>query len=377
MLWLLILMLFSDEFSGSFMCLEFLEGLFQALFGRMYHWRRSRRQRDLEELHGPRLRDRKAITGSGWEWQPTVPNWEKRFCYEVGRMPWKKFLDSKRFITLFKDVLNWNDTAGEEAFHDAKERYWAKINGLPCDIPLPDPDMYIDKIDWNAPIDPELMLDLEQNSKAQQRKANGKQADIFGGPLDDQLFYCPTCGDIEYSTGWEDTVPLLTNRMYYSTGWGGGGPELKTGFTFEKPGSKWQQDSALSRAPVGVIYRRDVCNRSGCKYETVEVAKASRGEDVPNSCLAWKNWEGSSNKFPRAPNASRLGEPGNAAGGGQKDTGKGKSVSMHEGDNHAGNNEPGSAMEKPMNSWGALVHRRSTGLQIREAGNHQFSGVGK
>ncbi|KAJ0083879.1 hypothetical protein Patl1_29510 [Pistacia atlantica] len=49
----------------------------------------------------------------------------------------------------FDHILEWNDSAAEEAFRKAKLRYWSEINGEPCQIPLPNPDMYIDKIDWN------------------------------------------------------------------------------------------------------------------------------------------------------------------------------------------------------------------------------------
>lgn len=66
---------------------------------------------------------------------------------------------------LYENVVKWNDSAGEEAFHNAKSRFWAKINGLPCNISLPDPDIYIDEIDWNCNVDPDLLLDLEREPK--------------------------------------------------------------------------------------------------------------------------------------------------------------------------------------------------------------------
>ncbi|KAK9289436.1 hypothetical protein L1049_007591 [Liquidambar formosana] len=68
----------------------------------------------------------------------------------------------RSLCTSMTTVVKWNDSAGEEAFHNAKNRFWAKINGLPCDLPFPDPDIYIDEIDWNPNIDPELVLDLER-----------------------------------------------------------------------------------------------------------------------------------------------------------------------------------------------------------------------
>lgn len=92
----------------------------------------------------------------------SVPAWEKRFCLEVGGMQWKYFLKAKRYTSLFTNVMEWEDSAGKESFQQAKSRFWAKNGGLPCKfLPLPNPDMYIDKIDWNAKLDPQLLAELE------------------------------------------------------------------------------------------------------------------------------------------------------------------------------------------------------------------------
>ncbi|XP_038972882.1 uncharacterized protein LOC103698726 [Phoenix dactylifera] len=61
----------------------------------------------------------------------------------------------------YDDIVKWNDSAGEEAFRNAKARYWAEINGLHCNLPLPDPDMHIDMVSDDAYIDPQLVEDLE------------------------------------------------------------------------------------------------------------------------------------------------------------------------------------------------------------------------
>lgn len=63
-------------------------------------------------------------------------------------------------MSLYKIVQEWDDSGGLEAFQNAKFRYWAKINNRQCDIPLPDPDLYIDEVDYNAVIDPEVVVDL-------------------------------------------------------------------------------------------------------------------------------------------------------------------------------------------------------------------------
>ncbi|XP_027342920.1 uncharacterized protein LOC113855472 [Abrus precatorius] len=94
-------------------------------------------------------------------WQDGIPLWEKKYCTVVGYVPWQKIVDSKKFIYCHSNVLNWNDSSAEEAFQNAKKHYWAKINSLPCEISLPDPDTYIDQIDWNPCIDPELVKELD------------------------------------------------------------------------------------------------------------------------------------------------------------------------------------------------------------------------
>ncbi|XP_052171270.1 uncharacterized protein LOC127787330 [Diospyros lotus] len=91
-----------------------------------------------------------------------VPSWERQFCILVGSVPWEKVVVARHYMFCHNDVVKWNDSAGEEAFNNAKERFWAAINGLPCDIPLPDPNIYIDEIDWNPHIDPELIAGLDR-----------------------------------------------------------------------------------------------------------------------------------------------------------------------------------------------------------------------
>lgn len=59
-------------------------------------------------------------------------------------------------------MLKWDDTAAKDALSDAQVRFCCMINSLPDEPPLPDPDMYIDDIDWNPEIDPGLMSDLDK-----------------------------------------------------------------------------------------------------------------------------------------------------------------------------------------------------------------------
>lgn len=129
-------------------------------------------------------------------WQSTVPSWEKKFCLCVGSIPWPKLLETKRYIYLYDSILKWNDSAGEEAFNNAKNRYRAKIHGLPCDISLPDPDIYIDDVDWDAKVDPELVLDLEREPQPSDDSNPGERVVI----LSDALLFDPSLS----CTGWGD-----------------------------------------------------------------------------------------------------------------------------------------------------------------------------
>lgn len=103
-----------------------------------------------------------------WSWdnQPaepehsSVPSWEKTFCTSVCHVPWDRICDSKVWICNYKNVADWDDSGSLEAFENAKARYWAELNNLPCEIPLPDPDMFIDEVDHNTVIDPKLIADL-------------------------------------------------------------------------------------------------------------------------------------------------------------------------------------------------------------------------
>ncbi|KAL8172153.1 hypothetical protein V2J09_023957 [Rumex salicifolius] len=149
----------------------------------------------------------------------SVPSWEKKFCESICLIPWHKLLEAKKFMHLYDNVIRWNDTAAEEAFKNAKSRYWAEMNGLPCNVKLPDPDTYIDKVDWNSNVDPELLLDLERGLEMDS-KVGGSEVDFVthGKPfmLDNEPVFC--------DQGWgnldEVAVPVLPPRgSADSQGW--------------------------------------------------------------------------------------------------------------------------------------------------------------
>ncbi|KAJ9139649.1 hypothetical protein P3X46_030362 [Hevea brasiliensis] len=117
-----------------------------------------------------------------------VPAWEKRFGLDMGGMKWKNFFYPKQDASKFTKIMEWYDSAGKESFQQAKKRFWAK-NRLPCKLfPLPSPDMYIDQINWNAKLDPQLFLDLEEARRQVQDHKEGND--------------CISLADIK-PTGWD------------------------------------------------------------------------------------------------------------------------------------------------------------------------------
>ncbi|KAJ9565380.1 hypothetical protein OSB04_001346, partial [Centaurea solstitialis] len=122
--------------------------------------------------------------GGSPNWQQNLPSWEKRFVTSVGSLSWKKFLEAKEFTHLYDNILKWDDSAGKEAFRDAKDRFYAKIHGLPCDVQLPKPDLFIDQVDWNSSeVDNDLVLELESDSVAPDPNCEREPVVIFGDAI--------------------------------------------------------------------------------------------------------------------------------------------------------------------------------------------------
>lgn len=150
-----------------------------------------------------------------------MPLWEKKFCATIGSVPWGKLLEGKRYMYLHDNVIKWDDSAVKEAFDNAKNRFWAEINGFPFDIPLPDPNMYLDDVDWDASVDPELFLDLEREAQVSSSEEKGEEVVILGSSLIlNQSYSGPGWGP----TGWGDeeekeevTKPYEPN--YAADGW--------------------------------------------------------------------------------------------------------------------------------------------------------------
>ncbi|KAK6127305.1 hypothetical protein DH2020_038968 [Rehmannia glutinosa] len=147
--------------------------------------------------------------------QPTVPSWEKDFCRVVGALDWETLLQMKKCMHFYDNVINWNDSAGEEAFCNAKRRYWAEINGFPCDIPFPDPDLYIEKINWDSKTNPELLPDSE--SVPVTPGSDHEPVVIFGDSfVQNQGFTVTGWGDDEETF----EVPANQDDANYGDSWG-------------------------------------------------------------------------------------------------------------------------------------------------------------
>ncbi|KAM7268626.1 hypothetical protein ACFE04_010792 [Oxalis oulophora] len=127
-----------------------------------WRYRRPRRYNYRQQDLRPLYHDEPLIPPSGFD-DVGVPAWEKKYCAFEGSIPWRQLVETKMLLYSHKNISTWDDSAGEEAFRDAKNRFWYKYNNRPCDIPLPDPDICIGEIDWNPDIDPQLVKDLEQS----------------------------------------------------------------------------------------------------------------------------------------------------------------------------------------------------------------------
>ncbi|CAH2064349.1 unnamed protein product [Thlaspi arvense] len=123
---------------------------------------RSRFQRRRSPLRW--YSDRHSSSSSGYYGgDDGIPVWEKQFCEVIGSVPWQKVVEAADFKSWYQgNVITWDDSACAETFHNEKRRFWSQVNGLHCDISLPDPDLYISEVDWDTSIDPELIRDLER-----------------------------------------------------------------------------------------------------------------------------------------------------------------------------------------------------------------------
>lgn len=180
--------------------------------------------------------------------------------------------------------MKWDDYAGKEAFDNAKRKFWGDINGLPCDVSLPDPDLHIQQVDWDSTVDPELVLDLEREP-APSDKASDEVVILDSSRLLDQSFYCTGWGDAEtpppsgwggaeaiVPSGWGDNeIPPPTSRVEadtpqppvwgysgvnvniqvgYSTGWGDPNPNVNSDLHYTIPAPGWGDPNPIVNSGV-------------------------------------------------------------------------------------------------------------------------------
>lgn len=87
---------------------------------------------------------------------------EKEFCQYLSSITWGRLFYAQKYTYLYKNILQWDDSGALESFQAARSRFNAEYSGELCDNPLPDPDMYIDIINHDCIIDPELIADIEK-----------------------------------------------------------------------------------------------------------------------------------------------------------------------------------------------------------------------
>ncbi|PWA93330.1 hypothetical protein CTI12_AA072120 [Artemisia annua] len=122
-------------------------------------------------------------SGGNSNGQHNVSSWEERFV--TSSIPWKQFLEAKKYAYLYNNVLNWEDSAAEEAFKTAKDAFYANLQGIPYDVKSHDPDCYNNKIDWNSQENNDLIRDFESEHVVEDIDSNHEPVVIFGDALPD------------------------------------------------------------------------------------------------------------------------------------------------------------------------------------------------
>ncbi|XP_010515634.1 PREDICTED: uncharacterized protein LOC104791442 [Camelina sativa] len=179
--------------------------------GKWNHRSRYNRRRSPERWYSER-HSSSSSSSCGYGEEDGIPVWEKRFCEVIGSVPWQKVVEATDFKSWYSgNVITWNDSACEETFHSEKKRFWSRVNGLRCDVSLPDPDLYISGVDWDTFVDPELIRDLETAYFAPPDAE--VECGFKRGRRDRNWSGCDLVVPVE-ETPWEDSA--LGNR---SNGW--------------------------------------------------------------------------------------------------------------------------------------------------------------
>lgn len=210
-----------------------------------------------------------------------VPLWEKTFCTSICYVSWERICAAKVSMSGYRSITEWDDSGALEAFDNAKARYWADINGLPSEIPLPGPDVYNDKVDHNPFIDPELVADLERKPPPPPCQSN-KHED-----LSYEAFLSATLPVV--ATGWGDAEEEVSNtkceveKPLPTTGWDVAGHLPANGSS----GHLWNNNGGWGDGPVSDAAWN---NDSGCYSWEKQVRYASGGRHWNKEQGRRNNW---------------------------------------------------------------------------------------
>lgn len=138
---------------------------------------------------------------------------------------------------MYHKIMEWNDSAGKEAFINAKRRYWAKKNGMSCDSSPPDPNLYIDQVNWDSDTnlnhDHTVFSDVGALPKIEENHdsvvifgdcftPNQDLATVGWGDIDEEKFVSPSTPSLpNYTNQWahNEWAPAAWQPMFSNDGW--------------------------------------------------------------------------------------------------------------------------------------------------------------
>jgi len=206
-----------------------------------------------------------------------------------------------------QNIVDWDDSGAREAFENAKVRYWAEINGLPCDITLPDPDIYIDEVDCYAVIDPELVADLYRKPPPPPRYANKNEDLSYEAFLRSSMVNMPVeatgWGDAEEQGDRTESQPkwdAFIEKPVPATGWGDHEADHQP--KNWNSSNLWNENGGWGDGNVGDGSWRDTGNNSSKDYQS---KYGSQGRHRDN----WNYEQGRRNGRKRYGYGSRFSKP--------------------------------------------------------------------
>ncbi|KMT15095.1 hypothetical protein BVRB_3g062160 [Beta vulgaris subsp. vulgaris] len=256
-----------------------------------YSYRKKPKEKNFNGDSRQRSQNNRKSSSSNGGRQQSALSLEKKFCLAVGGVSWQKVLDTQKYMFQDEKVLHWKDSAVEEAFWNAKNRFWAKMLGHPCDIELPDPDIFIDQIDWECEVDVELISDLEKRDDS--GEIDQKNCGVVVGIPVVPEQYAFT------STGWGDAeeMPVVPEQYKLpsvkkgdaeemavvpeqyelpSTGWGDaeeGDPQSKNTERHDSDGYDRWGDNGVNHGEVPVVTGQHKLPSTGWGYAEYEDPK--------------------------------------------------------------------------------------------------------